>query len=60
MVLAAQFESFTHPLTIMASIFLSIPFGILSLIIGGSSVNIYSVMGLFILIGVVKRMPSCR
>ena len=55
MVLAAQFESFTHPLTIMASIFLSIPFGILSLIIGGSSVNIYSVMGLFILIGVVKK-----
>ena len=55
MVLAAQFESFTHPLTIMASIFLSIPFGILSLIIGGSSVNIYSIMGLFILIGVVKK-----
>ncbi len=55
MVLAAQFESFTHPLTIMVSIFLSIPFGILSLIIGGSSVNIYSIMGLFILIGVVKK-----
>lgn len=55
MVLAAQFESFTHPLTIMASIFLSIPFGILSLIIGGSSINIYSIMGLFILIGVVKK-----
>ncbi|MEK6678010.1 MAG: efflux RND transporter permease subunit, partial [Nitrospirota bacterium] len=55
MVLAAQFESFSHPLTIMASIFLSIPFGILSLIIGGSSVNIYSIMGLFILIGVVKK-----
>jgi len=55
MVLAAQFESFTHPLTIMVSIFLSIPFGILSLIIGGSSINIYSIMGLFILIGVVKK-----
>ncbi|MEK6681872.1 MAG: efflux RND transporter permease subunit [Nitrospirota bacterium] len=55
MVLAAQFESFTHPLTIMVSIFLSIPFGILSLMIGGSSINIYSIMGLFILIGVVKK-----
>lgn len=55
MVLAAQFESFSHPLTIMVSIFLSIPFGILSLIIGGSSINIYSVMGMFMLIGIVKK-----
>ena len=55
MVLAAQFESFIHPVSIMISIFLSIPFGILSLIIAGNSINIYSVMGLFILIGVVKK-----
>ncbi|MBI1911440.1 MAG: efflux RND transporter permease subunit [Deltaproteobacteria bacterium] len=55
MVLAAQFESFVHPITIMVSIFLSIPFGILSIILAGSTVNIYSVMGLFILIGVVKK-----
>jgi HAE1 family hydrophobic/amphiphilic exporter-1 len=55
MVLAAQFESFVHPITIMASIFLSIPFGILSLILAGSTINIYSVMGLFVLIGVVKK-----
>ncbi|WKZ34001.1 MAG: efflux RND transporter permease subunit [Thermodesulfobacteriota bacterium] len=55
MVLAAQFESFTHPVSIMSSIFLAIPFGILSLIISGSTVNIYSVMGMFILIGVVKK-----
>ncbi|MBI5970597.1 MAG: efflux RND transporter permease subunit [Deltaproteobacteria bacterium] len=55
MVLAAQFESFLHPVTIMVSIFLSIPFGILSLIMAGNSINIYSVMGLFILIGVVKK-----
>lgn len=55
MVLAAQFESFKHPVTIMYSIFLSIPFGILSLIIAGNTLNIYSVMGMFILIGVVKK-----
>ncbi|MBI5454691.1 MAG: efflux RND transporter permease subunit, partial [Deltaproteobacteria bacterium] len=55
MVLASQFESFIHPVSIMISIFLSIPFGILSLIIAGNSINIYSVMGLFILIGVVKK-----
>lgn len=55
MVLAAQFESLTHPLTIMVSIFLSIPFGILSLILAGSTLNIYSIMGMFVLIGVVKK-----
>ena len=55
MVLAAQFESFKHPVTIMYSIFLAIPFGILSLIIAGNTLNIYSVMGMFILIGVVKK-----
>ena len=34
-VLAAQFESFVHPLTIMVSMFLSIPFGLLTLMLGG-------------------------
>ncbi|MBI5234900.1 MAG: efflux RND transporter permease subunit [Deltaproteobacteria bacterium] len=55
MVLAAQFESYVHPITIMVSIFLSIPFGILSVIVAGSSLNIYSIMGMFVLIGVVKK-----
>ncbi|MBI5587941.1 MAG: efflux RND transporter permease subunit [Deltaproteobacteria bacterium] len=55
MVLAAQFESFVYPVSIMVSIFLSIPFGILSLILAGNTLNIYSVMGMFVLIGVVKK-----
>jgi len=55
MVLAAQFESFVHPITIMASIFLAIPFGVLSIILAGNTLNIYSIMGMFILIGVVKK-----
>jgi HAE1 family hydrophobic/amphiphilic exporter-1 len=55
MALAAQFESFVHPVTIMTSMFLAIPFGLLSLVISGMTLNIYAIMGLFLLIGVVKK-----
>ena len=54
-VLAAQFESFVHPLTIMVSMFLSIPFGLITLMLVGKTLNIYSIMGLFLLMGVVKK-----
>ncbi len=54
-VLAAQFESFVHPLTIMVSMFLAIPFGVVTLLAVGKSLNIYSIMGLFLLMGVVKK-----
>src|SRR4029450_11478134 len=54
-VLAAQFESFVHPLTVMVSMFLAIPFGIVTLLVLGKSLNIYSIMGLFLLMGVVKK-----
>ncbi len=54
-VLAAQFESFVHPFTIMVSMFIAIPFGILTLLIVGKTLNIYSIMGLFLLMGVVKK-----
>jgi hydrophobic/amphiphilic exporter-1 (mainly G- bacteria), HAE1 family len=55
MVLASQFNSFIHPLTIMTAIPLSLPCGLFALMAFGMTVNVYSAIGLMMLFGVVKK-----
>src|SRR5437899_1658135 len=55
MVLAAQFENFAYPFIIMLTLPLSVPFALFSLWITGRALSLWSALGMFLLLGIVKK-----
>lgn len=55
LILAAQFESFVHPFIIMLTVPLALLGGLLGLYLAGSTLNIYSQLGLIMLIGLAAK-----
>ncbi len=55
MVLAAQFESLIHPFTVLLSVPLAVTGALLALLLAGSTLNLYSQIGMILLIGLVSK-----
>ena len=55
LILAAQFESWTQPIAILMALPVTVPFGMLSLVLFHTPMDLYAMFGLFMLVGIVKK-----
>lgn len=55
LILAAQFESWTQPVAILMALPVTVPFGLLSLVLFQTPMDLYAMFGLFMLVGIVKK-----
>jgi multidrug efflux pump len=55
MVLASQFESLVHPFTVLLAVPLAVTGALFTLKLAGSTLNVYSQIGMILLIGLVSK-----
>jgi len=55
MVLASQFNAFTHPLTVLLALPFSVSGALMALYLAGQSLNVYSMLGVILLMGIAKK-----